>query len=112
MVCRAELRFINRMAGLVENGAQQNGELVNLFKRQLARMCMANKKCDKKTRTFSKLASNNDTTLVINVAIRPKRGQFPQAQYPFEIVHMDFIELNKVGQCKYCLVLIDAFSKW
>ncbi|XP_032362906.1 uncharacterized protein LOC116674646 [Etheostoma spectabile] len=43
---------------------------------------------------------------------RPKRGQTPQGTYPFEIVHMDFIELHRSGTYKYCLVLIDSFSKW
>ncbi|XP_036001825.1 uncharacterized protein LOC110368189 [Fundulus heteroclitus] len=44
--------------------------------------------------------------------IRPKRGQFPEPQGPFEVMHMDFIELTQSGPYKYCLVMIDAFSNW
>ncbi|KAM7410670.1 hypothetical protein PAMA_001893 [Pampus argenteus] len=44
--------------------------------------------------------------------LRPRRGRFPTPQYPFQIIHMDFIELNKSEGKKYCLVIIDAFSKW
>ena len=44
--------------------------------------------------------------------MRPKRGQFPKPEYPFQRLHMDFIELNRSGTYKYCLVLVDAFSKW
>ncbi|XP_033182471.1 uncharacterized protein LOC113151543 [Anabas testudineus] len=44
--------------------------------------------------------------------VRPKRGQFPQAKHPFQFLHMDFIELNKCNNYKYCLVLICPFSKW
>lgn len=44
--------------------------------------------------------------------LRPKRGQFPQPQYPFQAIHMDFIELNKCEGKKYCLVIVDAFTKW
>ena len=44
--------------------------------------------------------------------LRPKRGKCPAGTYPFEIVHMDFIELNKSGQYKYCLVLVDSLTKW
>ncbi|KAK2875052.1 hypothetical protein Q8A73_024331, partial [Channa argus] len=43
---------------------------------------------------------------------RPKRGKFPQAEHPFQFLHMDFIELNKCNNYKYCLVLICPFSKW
>lgn len=44
--------------------------------------------------------------------IRPKRGKTPQGSYPFEVIHMDFIELNRSGPHKYCLVIVDSFSKW
>ncbi|XP_027862516.1 uncharacterized protein LOC114137885 [Xiphophorus couchianus] len=44
--------------------------------------------------------------------IRPKRGRFPKSSYPFQTMHMDFIELSQSGPYKYCLVMIDAFSKW
>ncbi|XP_048859266.1 uncharacterized protein K02A2.6-like [Brienomyrus brachyistius] len=44
--------------------------------------------------------------------MRPKRGQFPVAEYPFQVVHMDFIELSWSQGKKYCLVIIDTFSKW
>lgn len=44
--------------------------------------------------------------------MRPKRGAFPAPSYPFQTLHMDFIELNQSGPHRYCLVLIDAFSKW
>lgn len=44
--------------------------------------------------------------------MRPKRGKFPTPQYPFQVIHMDFIELNPSEGKKYCLVIIDAFSKW
>lgn len=43
---------------------------------------------------------------------RPKRGQFPTPEYPFQCIHMDFIELSPSEGKKYCLVIIDAFSKW
>ena len=43
---------------------------------------------------------------------RPKRGQFPKPQYPFQYICMDFIELNKCEGKKYCLVIIDMFTKW
>ncbi|XP_041423616.1 protein NYNRIN-like [Xenopus laevis] len=45
-------------------------------------------------------------------ALRPKQGQFPPATYPFQTICMDFIELNKCENKKYCLVIIDAFSRW
>lgn len=44
--------------------------------------------------------------------LRPRRGRFPKATYPFQRLHMDFIELNKSEGKRYCLVIIDAFSKW
>lgn len=45
--------------------------------------------------------------------LRPKRGQFPKAEHPFQILHMDFIELTKSqNNYKYCLVIVDSFSKW
>ncbi|XP_023808656.1 uncharacterized protein LOC101166204 isoform X1 [Oryzias latipes] len=44
--------------------------------------------------------------------VRPKRGKFPEPPFPFHTIHMDFIELNKSKGLKYCLVIIDAFSKW
>lgn len=44
--------------------------------------------------------------------LRPKRGQFPKPDYPFQHLHMDFIELNKSEGKKFCLVIIDSFSKW
>ncbi|XP_028823430.1 protein NYNRIN-like [Denticeps clupeoides] len=37
---------------------------------------------------------------------------FPKPQYPFQVIHMDFIQLNKSEGKEYCLVIIDAFSKW
>uniref|UniRef100_A0A1A8EXA3 RNase H type-1 domain-containing protein n=1 Tax=Nothobranchius korthausae TaxID=1143690 RepID=A0A1A8EXA3_9TELE len=40
--------------------------------------------------------------------VRPKRGQFPQPKYPFQMLHMDFIELTQSGPYKYCLVIVDA----
>lgn len=45
-------------------------------------------------------------------ACRPKRGAFPTPEHPFHTIHMDFIQLNKVQGVEYCLVIIDAFSKW
>ena len=44
--------------------------------------------------------------------MRPKRGSFPKPSYPFQTMHMYFIELTQSGPYKYCLVMIDAFSKW
>ena len=44
--------------------------------------------------------------------LRPKRGQFPKPEYPFQYICMDFIELNKCENKKYCLVIIDAYTKW
>uniref|UniRef100_A0A1A7X1Y1 Uncharacterized protein n=1 Tax=Iconisemion striatum TaxID=60296 RepID=A0A1A7X1Y1_9TELE len=43
---------------------------------------------------------------------RPQQGSFPQPNYPFQAMHMDFIELSQSGPYKYCLVMVDAFSKW
>lgn len=44
--------------------------------------------------------------------LRPQRGKFPPPEYPFQTIHMDFIQLNKVKGVEYCLVLVDAYSKW
>ena len=44
--------------------------------------------------------------------LRPKPGKFPEATYPFQCICMDFIELNRAEGKKYCLVIIDMFSKW
>uniref|UniRef100_A0A7N8YHN3 Uncharacterized protein n=1 Tax=Mastacembelus armatus TaxID=205130 RepID=A0A7N8YHN3_9TELE len=44
--------------------------------------------------------------------LRPKRGRFPNPDYPFQVIYMDFIELSQCQTYKYCLVLIDAYSKW
>lgn len=44
--------------------------------------------------------------------LRPQRRRFPTAQHPFQFLHMDFIELSPHQKYKYCLVLIDPFSKW
>ncbi|XP_041961249.1 uncharacterized protein LOC121719570 [Alosa sapidissima] len=43
---------------------------------------------------------------------RPKRGQFPSPPHPFHTIHIDFIQLNKVHNLEYVLVVIDVFSKW
>ncbi|XP_062405384.1 uncharacterized protein K02A2.6-like [Sardina pilchardus] len=43
---------------------------------------------------------------------RPKRGQFPTPPHPFHTIHMDFIQLNKVHNLEYVLVVIDVFSRW
>lgn len=43
---------------------------------------------------------------------RPKRGAFPKPKYLFQSIRMDFIELNKSEGKKFCLVIIDDFSKW
>lgn len=44
--------------------------------------------------------------------LRPKRGAFPKPKYPFQHICMDFIELNKCEGKRYCLVIIDAYTKW
>lgn len=44
--------------------------------------------------------------------LRPKRGSFPTPPYPFHTIHMDFIQLNKVFNLEYVLVVIDVLSKW
>ena len=44
--------------------------------------------------------------------VRPKRGKCPEGTYPFEVVHMDFIELSPSNNHKYCLVLVDSLTKW
>ena len=31
---------------------------------------------------------------------------------PFQVIHMDFIQLNKDKGYEYCLVIIDALTKW
>ena len=43
---------------------------------------------------------------------RPPQGKIPEAQYPFQKIWMDFIELTPCEGKKYCLVIIDMFSKW
>ncbi|XP_025762589.1 uncharacterized protein LOC112846766 [Oreochromis niloticus] len=43
---------------------------------------------------------------------RPRRGRFPRPSYPFEVIHMDFIELSNCNTYKYCLVIVCPFSKW
>ena len=43
---------------------------------------------------------------------RPKPGKFPEPQYPFEYLCMDFIELNLDEGKKYCLVIVDVFTRW
>lgn len=45
-------------------------------------------------------------------AVRPKRGAFPSPPHPFHTIHMDYIQLNKIQGVEYCLVIIDAYSKW
>lgn len=44
--------------------------------------------------------------------VRPKRGHFPKTEFPFQHICMDFIELNKCEGKKYCLVIVDMFTKW
>lgn len=36
----------------------------------------------------------------------------PRTEGPFEHLMMDFIELNPCEGNKYCLVIVDTFSKW
>nr|XP_033931279.1 uncharacterized protein LOC117439493 [Pseudochaenichthys georgianus] len=43
---------------------------------------------------------------------RPQRGKFPPPPYPFQHMHMDFIELTQCQGYTYCLVMICPFSKW
>ena len=40
--------------------------------------------------------------------LRPRREQFPKPTYPFQRVCMDFIELNKGEEKRFCLVIIDV----
>nr|XP_049612389.1 protein NYNRIN-like [Syngnathus scovelli] len=44
--------------------------------------------------------------------LRPQRGKFPTPLYPFQTIHMDYIQLHKCEGKEYCLVIIDAFTKW
>lgn len=44
--------------------------------------------------------------------LRPKRGKFPRPSHPFQVIHMDFIELSNCNNYKYCLVIVCPFSKW
>lgn len=44
--------------------------------------------------------------------IKQPPGSFPKPEYPFQHLCMDFIELNPCENKRYCLVLIDPFSKW
>ena len=44
--------------------------------------------------------------------LKPKPGKLESPSYPFDIIAMDFIELSMCQQKKYCLVIIDCFSKW
>ena len=44
--------------------------------------------------------------------LRPKRGVFPKPDYPFQVIHMDYIQLSKARGLEYCLVIIDVFSRW
>lgn len=45
-------------------------------------------------------------------AMCPKRGAFPTPPHPFHTIHMDYIQLTKAKGVEYCLIIIDAFSKW
>ncbi|XP_061701674.1 protein NYNRIN-like [Syngnathoides biaculeatus] len=81
------------MVGIVENNFYCTKGLVTYFK-NFCRSCLT---CCKHN------AQGN---------VRPTRGKCPQGSYPFEIIHMDFIELNRSGPHKYCLVIVDSFSKW
>lgn len=65
--------------------------------------------------TYSKNFCNQCLTCIKNHSqgqVRLKRGKFPQPEYPFHEIHMDFIQLNKIRGVEYCLVIMDAFSKW
>lgn len=44
--------------------------------------------------------------------VKQKPGKGPQPKYPFQILNMDFIELSPLQGKKYCLVIIDVFSRW
>lgn len=44
--------------------------------------------------------------------LRITRGKQPTPEHPFQHLNMDFIELSQSGPYKYCLVMIDVFSKW
>src|SRR4029434_1779417 len=44
--------------------------------------------------------------------LRPKRGEFPKPDYPFQVIHMDYIQFSKTKGLEYCLVIIDVSSKW
>lgn len=47
---------------------------------------------------------------IVQGSVRPLRGHFPTPPYPFHTICLDF-ELNKCKNKKYCLVIIDMFSK-
>lgn len=44
--------------------------------------------------------------------LRPLPGRFPPPIYPFQEIHMDFIQLNKSNGKQYALVILDAFTDW
>lgn len=44
--------------------------------------------------------------------MKPKRGKLPRPSHPFQVIHMDFIELSNYNNYKYCLVIVCPFSKW
>ncbi|XP_055512107.1 protein NYNRIN-like [Leucoraja erinacea] len=44
--------------------------------------------------------------------MKKQQGKYPQPRYPFQNLHMDFIELTPSQGKKYCLVIIDVFSQW
>jgi len=52
-------------------------------------------------------ATNN-----VGRGIKMSQGAHPEPQRPFEHIQMDFIELSPSEGKKYCLVMVDMFSKW
>lgn len=52
--------------------------------------------------------------LINNIArgISVATSAHPRPEGQFEHLMMDFIELSPCQGCKYCLVVIDMFSKW
>lgn len=70
------------------------------------------------TKTFTNYAPKFSQSCVIcatnNIgrSIQTPQGAHPSPDKPFDHLQMDFIELTPSEGKKYCLVIVDMFSKW
>ena len=44
--------------------------------------------------------------------IRTRQGSFPEPTSPFQVLSMDYIELDKCQNKRFCLVIIWHYSNW